>query len=491
MASTREQAEAYAYDNRRRTTSLIRGADEARLDPRRRLNRALGGGVAFGVLIMAGFGIAGWLGGGKGPQLPESGAVVVGGSGDRYVVNDGVVHPALNLASALLVGGGSVTDVKQSVLDDAPRGLPIGIPYAPDALPGADSLVDDPWTLCATPSETGGAPAETVLYVSVPGLAPGRDAAAAETTVLVQEDGGGLWLLTEGRRYALSEGTRGVLGLQGAEPVPLPRQVIATVPEGPGITLPEQASGTGDVPGVELPDGAVVGDLAHADADGANPQYFLVRPDGLVSVSPLVHTLLSVEADLSHELTATEAARAPRSEERAPGDRAWPDALPEVDEPGRNQPVCVSSPPGSEPGDVPWEARVHLPRSMPSPSDLTAVRASDGERLGLLDMVYLPAGSGTVVRAVVSGGAGGTYTLVTDSGTAYPIASAEAVERLRYQPADAPSLPRSFVNLLPSGPVLDPQEAAQEHRGQAPSSDTGDQAAPDTDEDTDENGEDS
>ena len=63
MASTREQAEAYAYENRRRTTSLIRGADEARLDPRRRLNRALSGGVAIGILIMAGFGIAGWLGG--------------------------------------------------------------------------------------------------------------------------------------------------------------------------------------------------------------------------------------------------------------------------------------------------------------------------------------------------------------------------------------------------------------------------------------------
>lgn len=463
MATTREQAEAYAYENRRRTTGLIRGADEARHDPRRRLNRALGGGVALGILAMAGFGIAGWLGGGRGPALPTSGAVVSGDDGDRYVVNDGTVHPALNLASALLVGGGELTEVRQATLDAAPRGLPVGIPHAPDALPAPGALTDDDWTLCTNPSETGGTPTRTVLYVSVPEAAAPPDTATGGATVLARDDSGDLWLLTEGRRYALSPHIRDVLGLR-AEPVHLPRQIIATLPEGPAIDVPPPGDRAGTAPPADLPFPAAVGDLAHSTA-GRSAQYYLVRPDGLVSVSELVHTLLRTEAAADHRIDATAAAQAPRSAEPAPGDRAWPDDLPDPQEPGRNRPVCVSTPPGGEPGDAPWQATVHLPATMPQPGRLTPVTASDSRRLGLLDQIYIRPGTGSVVRATASAGTGGTYLLVTDSGTAYPFASPDAVQRLRYSPADAPSVPKSFAALLPTGPVLDPLEAAREHRG--------------------------
>ncbi|WP_264372758.1 MULTISPECIES: type VII secretion protein EccB [Streptomyces] len=464
MATTREQADAYAYENRRRTTTLIRGADEARQDPRRRLNRALGGGVAFGVLIMAGFGIAGWLGGGRGPDLPDNGAVVVGDGGDRYVVNDGVVHPALNLASALLVAGGDLTEVRQSTLDEAPRGLPVGIPGAPDALPDADELTEDDWTLCAIPAETGGPPTHTALYLAVPGVAAEPETEGG-ATVLVEGEGGELWLLAEGRRFALAPGIRDLLGLQQVNAVPLPRQIIATVPEGPAVEIPEPGAGAGQPPSVPLPFDALVGDLAHTESGGAARQFYLVRPEGLVTVSPLLHTLLSAEAGADHAISLTDAARAPRADEPAPGDRAWPDALPRAEEPGRDQPVCVSTPPGGQPGDAPWQAVVHLPDALPEPADLTPVTSADGERLGLLDAVWLPPGSGAVVRATTSAGTGGTFTLVTDSGTAYPFASPDAVERLGYRPDDAPSVPQSYVGLLPTGPVLDPQAAAREQRG--------------------------
>lgn len=459
MATTRELAEAYAYEHRRRVTALLRGADEAQHDPRRRLNRALGGGVAIGILIMAGFGIAGWLGGGRGPQLPDTGAVVVGDDGDRYVVSDGTVHPALNLASALLVGGGEVTRVRQATLDEAPRGLPVGIPGAPDALPDAGDLRDGAWTLCAVPAESGGPPAETALYIAVPGVAP-RGEQPAGSTVLARQDDGALWLLTEGRRYALTENVRDLLALRRAEPVPLPREFIATLPEGPALEIPEPGPDAGAEPEVALPVPAAVGDLAHTT--GGAPQFYLVRPDGLVSLSELVYTLLLPGAAEDHELSAADAARAPRSEQPAPGDRSWPDALPAAQDPARNQPVCVSTPPGAEPGDAPWLATVHLPRTMPEPAGVTPVTAGGG-RLGLLDRIYLPAGSGAVVRATTSAAAGGAYTLVTDSGTAYPFASPDAVERLRYQPAEAPSVPKTFVGLLPTGPVLDPDRAAREH----------------------------
>ncbi|MDT0446374.1 type VII secretion protein EccB [Streptomyces johnsoniae] len=462
MATTREQSEAYAYANRRQSTSLLRGADEARLDPRRRLNRGLAAGVAVGVLVMAGFGIAGWLGGGRGPALPASGAVVVGASGDSYVVADGVAHPALNLASALLAGGGRLTEVRQDTLNEAPRGLPVGIPGAPDALPEADDLLDEEWTLCATPSETGGDPVRTGLYVSVPGV-PTGNAGGGGATLFVEADDGSLWLLTAGRRHAVAEpAVRDLLGLR-RQPVRLPGEIVATVPEGPAITIPEPEPGAGEEPAAELPFAAVVGDIAHTD-DGAARQHYLVGADGLTPISELVHTLLSGQAGTDHGISFSDAAHAPRSE-GDPGNPAWPEEVPEAEVPERNQPVCVSTPPGSQPGDTPWQAAIHLPRTMPAPEDTVPVEAHEGGRLGLLDRIYVPVGSGTVVRAVTSAGTGGTYTLVTDGGTAYPLSSQDAVERLGYDPAAAPTMPTAFVDLLPAGPVLSPEAAARERAG--------------------------
>ncbi|MGP4113363.1 type VII secretion protein EccB [Streptomyces sp. 4N509B] len=470
MATTREQAEAYGYANRRMITSLFRGADEARLDPRRRLNRALGAGVAIGVLIMAGFGIAGWLGGGRGPALPGSGAVVVGAGGDPYVVQDGVAHPALNIASALLVGGGQLTEVRQATIDEAPRGLPVGIPGAPDALPDADDLLTGDWTLCATPSETGGDPLRTALYVGVPGV-PGGPGGRVEpedgATLLVATEDERLWLLAEGRRHALEPSVRDLLGLP-QQPVRLPADVVATVPEGPRLSTPDAGAGAGtdagEEPAVELPFDAAVGDLAHTAGAGAATQHFVVRPDGLAAVSELVHTLLAAEAGADHAISAADAAEAPRVTETV-GDPAWPRSVPVADDLERDQPVCVSTPPGGQPGDTPWRATVHLPTTMPEPEDVTAVEAVDGQRLGLLDRIYLPAGAGAVVRSTASAGTVGTYTLVTDGGVAYPFASSDALERLGYDPARAPAMPSAYVGLLPSGPVLDPEAAAQEQRG--------------------------
>ena len=117
MATTKEQAEAYDYEARRQATTLVSGRDDARTDPRRRINRVTAAGVLVGVLVMAGFGIAGFLGAGRGPALPESGAVLVAGSGDRYVVVDGRLHPALNLAEG--------TEVSWSAADDSAGLQPI------------------------------------------------------------------------------------------------------------------------------------------------------------------------------------------------------------------------------------------------------------------------------------------------------------------------------------------------------------------------------
>ena len=203
MATTKEQAEAYGYEGRRQATTLVTGRDEARTDPRRRVNRVTAAGVLVGVLVMAGFGIAGFLGAGRGTALPESGAVLVSGSGDRYVVVDGRLHPALNLASALLVGGGSVTQVRPAGLDALPRGLPVGIPEAPDALPAPERLSAAPWTVCAVPSGAATLPPEVTVRVGAP--EPATGAVGAGQAVLAAGPANAPCLLNPGRRYRLGD----------------------------------------------------------------------------------------------------------------------------------------------------------------------------------------------------------------------------------------------------------------------------------------------
>ena len=99
--------------------------------------------------------------------------MLVAGPGDRYVIVDGRLHPALNLASALLVGGGQSAQVRPSVLDQLPRGLPVGIPDAPDALPPKDRLTAAPWTVCAVPSGAATLPPQVTVRVGAPEPTPG------------------------------------------------------------------------------------------------------------------------------------------------------------------------------------------------------------------------------------------------------------------------------------------------------------------------------
>jgi hypothetical protein len=55
--------------------------------------------------------------------------------------------------------------------------------------------------------------------------------------------------------------------------------------------------------------------------------------------------------------------------------------------------------------------------------------------------------------------AGASYYLVTDAGIKYPIAGLPVVRLLGYRPEDAAAVPSTVLDLLPTGPLLDPQQA--------------------------------
>jgi type VII secretion protein EccB len=253
------------------------GEDEARRDPRRRINRVTLAGVLVGVLVMAGFGIAGFLGAGRGPGLPDAGAVLVSGSGDRYAVVDGRLHPALNLASALLVGGDNTTQVRPAALDAVPRGLPVGIPDAPDALPLRDRLTDAAWTVCAVQSGAATLAPRITVEVGFPEPQVGR--VEEGQAVVARADDGALWLLEGGRRYRLVDNAPVLLGLQGVVTVALPGPVLDVLPEGLPIAAP--AIPDRGAPAAGVPASWVMGDVVRVQAGGVTRLSYAVLADGL------------------------------------------------------------------------------------------------------------------------------------------------------------------------------------------------------------------
>ena len=357
VATTKEQAEAYDYEARRQATTLVTGRDEARTDPRRRINRVTAAGVLVGVLVMAGFGIAGFLGAGRGPALPESGAVLVAGSGDRYVVVDGRLHPALNLASALLVGGGiGRAGPPGGARRAAPRPArrhPGGAGRPAGAGAAEHRTVDG----LRRPLGCRDAPPEVTVRVAAP--EPAAGAVDAGQAVLATGPDGTRWMVNQGRRYRLADAAAQRVGLQRATPLALPAEILDLLPEGPPIAAPGDRGPGAPVAGV--PRAWVAADVVRVQAGGAARESLAVLPDGVVPVSELTAALL-VSAG-SNEVATDPATAATARRSRIPSldTPGWPEAVPQPVGPQRDQPLCLSTTPGAPAGDAPWPVRVSLP----------------------------------------------------------------------------------------------------------------------------------
>ena len=172
MASLRDQVEAYNYATRRQVLALLQGDDSVSVDPRRRLNRSLFGGLLLGVVVLAAAGVAGFLSGSGSTSVPDSGVIVDADTGAAYVRIGDVLHPALNMTSAKLVAGNDVTEVSSATLRSLPRGLPVGIPGAPEALPPSGELTTRAWSVCTVAPQASAARSQVVVSVGAP--APAR-----------------------------------------------------------------------------------------------------------------------------------------------------------------------------------------------------------------------------------------------------------------------------------------------------------------------------
>ena len=424
MPTRQDQLHSYQFMIQRVVAALVMHETDPPQAPFRRIAGATLAGVMVAALALAATAVYGVLKPGDEAGWRDGGAVIVEReSGARYVLRDGRLHPVANYASALLILGApepATMLVGRAALLGVPRGVPLGIPDAPDSLPAAGSLVGTPWTVC---SRRGG----PVLFVG-PREVGGRP--LGEVGVLAGRADAAVYLIWRNRRHLVREPGVVLPALGwGAEPVaPVAAAVLDVIPAGDDL-------GRIAIPGRGRPSRvprARVGEVFTISSQGGGRQYAVAVRDGLAGIT-------QVQADLliGDPLTGQ---RAPRV--LAAGEYA---ALPKV---GALVPASAQAPPASSPSLIRPDG------------DVCAVV---GGEVDLLVDVAVPDAGRVVVppegSAVVESGRSGGLWLVTDLGLRYALPGPDVLTVLGLGGVRPVRLPPAVLALVPAGPVLDPEAA--------------------------------
>ncbi|QZY29334.1 type VII secretion protein EccB [Nocardioides coralli] len=211
MATKKDLVEAYAFSRRRLVTAFVSGAPGGREVEPARPGRSVVGGLALGVLLMAGAAIAGIFTTNVDPAWAEQpGLVVSKEEAAVYVItrssSDPVLHPVLNITSAKLILGSDQEPqvIPDSYIDDETIGSDVGIFGAPSDVPDVGRLIPSGWTGCADGRQ---------LRLSVSG----------QDTATTSPPDAGMLVRVENRRYVVALGRPDDDGLARAHSYEVPR----------------------------------------------------------------------------------------------------------------------------------------------------------------------------------------------------------------------------------------------------------------------------
>ncbi|GAB3156702.1 type VII secretion protein EccB [Micromonospora sonneratiae] len=476
MASKRDQLQAYQFLVQRATSALVTRETDPEQPPFRRPAGASLAGVALAIVALACVGLYGMIvPGGNNAWRKDNVVIVEKETGSRYVYLNGRLHPVANYASALLLIGthGSTERVSRNSLVGVPRGPRIGIPDAPDALPGKDRLLPGSWSLCsAAASDVAGSRIEeSVLLV---GTAPAGGLGLGEQALLVElVPTGDRFLVWRGHRHKINDyGAVGTgLALTTQPWARVGRSWLDVLPEGAPIG-PIAVSQAG-IPSTAVPGRTDirVGTLLVVQTSGGGQQYYLAERDTLRPITELQYDIQRAFSPILAAYPGSE----PKAVPLAPSLAAAARQLPPVDGDAGAAPatrpaivrssddeatVCATFDPGEA---VP---RLSIDSTLPPADPLTTTTRRNGDGTPLADRVHVPPGRAAVIEVMPSALAPvGTLTVVTDMGRRYPVATPEVLAMLGYSAVRPVRLPASLVARLPEGPSLDPNDAARQTLG--------------------------
>lgn len=451
--TTRAQVSGYRFGLARAEHALVRRDVRMMHDPMRAQMRSLIAGAILAVVIVAGAGIYGFIR--PQPGVKDAQIITVDG-GAVYVLLDGVMHPAVNVASARLLLGQAapVGKVSDAALADYPRGAQVGIVGGPTTLASPADADVSTWTVC----DAAGVSAVIVGRV---------DSASPADAALVQHDGAA-WLVypAPGRGgdtapvRARVDGSRvellRALGLESATPRPVGSGFLDSFSARPDLRVPEVPDR--GAPGVlGRPVGSVV---ATSGVDGTL-RFHLILTDGVQPLSTAAaETMRLVDpgAEGSVPRVAPAELAAVPVRESVPLSH-FPAAVPRLSD---VEPPVLCHRWSRDRDAASATTQLMSARRLPIPTGSRPVTLATADGPGpALDLVYLTPGSGEHV--VLTGiepdsRRASTPFYVSDVGVRYRLAGAETASILGL---DEPlSAPWPMVSLLPTGPELSREAAA-------------------------------
>lgn len=459
MASKHDQLHAYQFSAQRVTSALVTRETDPEQPPFRRPSNAVFGSIAIAVIALAGAGIYGIInpGGNKAWQDGRS-VIVEKETGTRYVYLDERLHPVMNYASALLAMDkhAPTLTVSRDSLTGVPRGPRIGIPDAPDALPGQDKLLTGGWTLCSQPTadQAGTVAPTSVLMV---GQQSNGGAQLGDRAVLADvPESGTRYLVHKGYRHVIDKADLPAVGvaLGGTPPIRVAPAVIEAIPQGAPVA-PIPVADMGKPAGV----GSFLAGQLIAVRTSSGVQHYLAEKGRLRPI-----TELQYDIQRAHQGTAAaypgaepkalpmglnEAGNTPQTPVAAPKAGDPPSVRPEFARGGDTATLCLTVGAGA---GVPT---VTLDPPMPKADPLTSTPRRTDRGAVLADRVLVPAGQAALVEAVATPDAPrGTFLVVTDQGIAYPLADPKVVEVLGFAGVKPVRMPAGLVARIPSGSGL-------------------------------------
>ena len=209
-----------------------------------------------------------------------------------------------------------------------------------------------------------------------------------------------------------------------------------------------------------------VGDVLEATGAGPDSSYYVSLADGVAPITAVEAALLSGipgrTQTAPRRVSTAEVNSAHQSAGRL-GSGDLPATRPTLADAG-GTPVCVQDvDPGGVVSDLPAISVGGAPLSVTtSTTNAGSSRQQTDSGRPTVDQVVVAAGSAALVQRLAADGtpAAGQF-LVTDAGRRYALAGDSVATALGYAGAPATGVPASVLDLIPSGPALDPAKALQ------------------------------
>lgn len=460
MQTQKDLYQAHRLMTQRLGLALLQGEPDVPESPMRRQNVATFAGILIAILIVAGFGIWGLLKPGNATKLTEAGQLLIEEeTGASYVYNQqsGKLQPVANYVSARLMLDSEtikVRTVSAESLAGFGRGQKVGIQGAPDSLPKRERLVKAPWSACVVDgSDATGVRRPFVTLVGgtdVGGTQVGGDA-------LVVNDGQQSWVLWANQRLRVANVDR----LTDQAPRRVPASWINAIPAGVDFAAPKipQRGKKAAGPGGKA---SRVGQVYKvAPVAGAGERWYVLLADGLAPISQTQAMLLLQDPGTKiaygnrparETLIDAASANAVKSAQ-SPLNNGLPATMPRFRTPGASAPLCAvyaNTVKGSTGAVLTTGSKIRIP---------TPAASAGQEKV---DQVLLPPGSAVLAGTLPGDGqlsAVQQFSLITDQGRRYRLASADVIGKLGYEATDVAPVPVFLLRLIPDGPALDPAAA--------------------------------